>query len=297
MQKYKSLVLPIALVAGFFLRQFCAYISVTVPYIIFGILVLTFSGVRLSTLRPSKLDLWMAIFQAAVSIGLYWLVKSVVNDEILAQGALMCVLCPVASSVTVVASMLGADPVRTTTYTIVGNLMVATVAPIYISFIMESAVGSSLGNMFLVIFAKIALVIALPFFVVLFLQRFLPKLNSKIKAYKQLSFYLWAAALFITIGQTIDFVVLRWNENLANVAWLGIISLIICICQFYIGKKIGNIYGDRMAGGQMLAQKNSAMGIWLLNTFLNPIASVGMAFYSIWQNIFNSWQIYRASKR
>lgn len=293
MQKYKSLILPIALIAGYFLRQLCASISVVVPYVIFTILVLTFSGVRLSSLRPSRLDLWIASFQTLVCIGLYWFLKAITSDEILAQGALMCVLCPVASSVTVVASMLGADPVRTTTYTIVGNLLVSIVAPIYISIIMETAVNPTFGNTFILIFAKIAVVIALPFVLVLCIQKFLPKLNAKISIYKQLSFYLWAVALFITIGQTIDFVVIRWNDNFTNVIWLGIISLVICIGQFSLGKMLGKRYNDPIAGGQMLAQKNSAMGIWILHTFLNPIASVGLAFYSIWQNLFNSWQIYR----
>lgn len=294
MQKYKSLVLPIALVSGYFLRQLCSSISVIVPYVIFAILVLTFSGVRLSSLRPSRLDLWLASFQTAVSIGLYWLLRSVTSDEILAQGALMCVLCPVASSVTVVASMLGANPARTTTYTIVGNLLVSIVAPVYISIIMETEVNSTFGNMFMLIFAKIAVVIALPFMLVLCMQKFLPKLNAKISVYKQGSFYLWAVALFITIGQTIDFVVERWHNSYADVIWLGVISLAVCIGQFSIGRMIGKRYGEHIGGGQMLAQKNTAMGIWMLNTFLNPIASVGLAFYSIWQNLFNSWQIYRA---
>lgn len=183
MQKYKSLVLPIALVGGFFLRQFCSYFSAIVPFVIFAILVLTFSGVRLSSLRPSRLDLWIASFQTLVSIGLYWLLKTITFDEILAQGALMCVLCPVASSVTVVASILGANPLRTTTYTIIGNLLVSIVAPIYISVIMEIADNSTFGNMFMLIFAKIAVVIALPFMVVLFMQKFLPKLNERISAF------------------------------------------------------------------------------------------------------------------
>lgn len=297
MQKYKSLVLPIALVSGYFLRQLCSSLSMVVPYVIFMILVLNFSGVRLSSLRPSKLDFCIASFQTLVSIGLYWLLKSVTSDDILAQGALMCVLCPVASSVTVVASMLGADPVRTTTYTIIGNLLVCIIAPIYISIITETSANTSFGTMFMLIFVKIAVVIALPFILVLCIQKFLPCLNAGISAYKQFSFYLWAVALFITIGQTIDFVIIRWKDNIENVMWLGIISLVICIGQFYLGKIIGERYQDRIAGGQMLAQKNSAMGIWMLNTFLNPIASVGMAFYSIWQNLFNSWQIYKTSDR
>ncbi len=294
MQKYKSFVLPIALVLGYFLRQLCSSLSVAVPYVIFSILVLTFSGVRLSSLRPSKLDLWIASFQTIVSLCLYWLIYTLTSDYILAEGAMMCVLCPVASSVTVVAAMLGANPVRTTTYTIIGNLLVSIVAPIYISLIADTAPQADFARMFMLIFVKIAIVIALPFILVLCLQKFLPNLNAAISKYKQWSFYLWAFALLVTIGQTIDFVVIHLDDNLANVLWLGIISLAICVCQFSLGKMIGKRYADQIAGCQLLAQKNTAMGIWMLNTFLNPIASVGLAFYSIWQNLFNSWQIYRA---
>lgn len=296
MQRYKSFVLPVALVVGYLFRGLCAAAAVTVPYVIFAILVLTFSGVKLSQLRPSKLDLWIAIFQVVVSFSIYWLVVSLSSNEILAQGAMMCVLCPVASSVTVVASMLGANPVRTTTYTIVGNLLVAVVAPVYISLIDQTA-GFSFMDSFIPIFCKVATVIAFPFFVMLAVQKFLPKVNALISNYKQWSFYLWAFALLVTIGQTADFVVMRWQGSLTDILLPGIISLAICFMQFSIGRKIGMRVGERVGGGQLLAQKNSAMGIWMLNSFLNPIASVSMAFYSIWQNVFNSWQIYRITKQ
>lgn len=296
MQRYKSLVLPVALLLGYFLRQLCAALSVIVPYLIFAILLLTFSGVKLSGLRPAKLDLWLAIFQTAVSIAFFGLIKALCGDEVLAEGAMMCVLCPVASSVTVVATMLGANAERTTTYTIIGNLLVAIIAPVYISFITESA-DTAIWDSFLLIFRKVAIVIALPFFVALLLQSFLPAFNAKLAAYKGLSFYLWALALLLTIGQTADFLISRWAESCGNVLWLGIVSLAICILQFSVGRIIGRRYHDHIAGGQLLAQKNSAMGIWMLNTFMNPIASVALAFYSIWQNIFNSWQIYRSSRK
>ncbi len=298
MQRYKSFVLPAALVAGYLLRHLCALASVLIPYVIFAILVLTFSGVKLSRLRPTTFDLWIALFQATVSFGLYWLIKGLTSNDVIAQGAMICALCPVASSVTVVAAMLGANPVRTTTYTIVGNLMVAFVAPIYITIINDGqAATASVVNSFLLILCKIAVVIALPFVVVLLLQRFWPVANEKLARYKQLSFYLWAFALLVTIGQTADFVVLRSKTDVGNVMWLGLVSMLICVLQFSLGRAIGKRYGDKVAGGQLLAQKNSAMGIWIVNTFLNPIASVAMAFYSIWQNVFNSWQIYRSTKK
>ncbi len=296
MQRYKSYVLPVALVLGYFLRHFCAYVSVAVPYVIFGILVFAFSGVKLTSLRPTKLDLWIGLFQTIVSIVLYGVIISLSKDEIIAQGTMMCVLCPVASSVTVVASMLGANPVRTTTYTIVGNLLVTLLVPLYLSLINVGA-GVGIGESFMQIFVKVSVVIALPFFIVLLIQRYLPSVNGYISNYKSLSFYLWAFALFVTIGQTADFVAQSWRENIHNVVWLGITSALVCASQFYVGKKIGGKYGDRVAGGQLLAQKNSAMGIWILNTFMNPIASIALAYYSIWQNIFNSWQIYEASRK
>lgn len=295
MQRFKSVVLPVALIAGYFLRSFCASIFPSVPYVIFTILLLTFSSVRLVKLRPTKLDAWIALFQITVSIGLFWGFFAATNNEILSQGAMMCVLCPVASSVTVVAAMMGANPVRTTTYTIIGNIVVALEAPIYISLITDNPEIGFVGS-FTMILLKIASVIALPFVVVLLLQCFLPAVNEKIAKFKQASFYLWAFALFVTIGQTADFVVMRWQQDAGNVLWLGVISLGVCGLQFAAGKYIGSRYGDRIAGGQMLAQKNSAIGIWIINSFMNPIASVAMAFYSVWQNLFNSWQIYRKTK-
>jgi BASS family bile acid:Na+ symporter len=76
-----------------------------------------------------------------------------------------------------------------------------------------------------------------------------------------------------------------------------VVSIFICGIQFGIGKLIGKKYGDIVAGGQMLGQKNSALGIWMANIYLNPLSSVSIALYSIWQNLFNSWQLYRFEKK
>jgi hypothetical protein len=33
------------------------------------------------------------------------------------------------------------------------------------------------------------------------------------------------------------------------------------------------------------------MGIWMANTFLTPLSSVFLAFYSVFQNVWNAWQL------
>ena len=52
-----------------------------------------------------------------------------------------------------------------------------------------------------------------------------------------------------------------------------------------------------------MGQKNIILGIWIAGMFLmpstgeTPLAIVGLGTYIIWQNIINSWQLYRKRMR
>ena len=291
MEKVKRYVLPIAIVLGLLLHDYCAALSVVVPYIIFTIILLTFTAVDIRKLRFKPLFIWIILFQVGVSIGGYALLRALHVNEIIAEGVLIGVLCPVAASVAVVSTMLGADRNTVTSFTVIGNLVVSLVAPVYFSFIGVNQDMPFLDS-FLQILKRIGVVIGLPFFVALSLQLCLPKVNSFISRFKGLAFYLWAAALLLTLGQTMHFIFLNGQGNWYSILWLGVSALLFCIIQFGLGKWIGHKYGDTIAGGQLLGQKNSAMGIWMANHYLHPLASVYLAFYSVFQNLFNSWQIW-----
>ena len=214
----------------------------------------------------------------------------------MAEGVLIGVLCPVASSVAVVACMLGANRETVTTYTIVGNLMVAVVAPVVFSLIGDHPERGLLDG-FLLMFSKIGSTLALPFFLAVLMQFMLPRVNNFIAQYKGLGFYLWSVALLFTLGQTIDYIFLNGEGNWSSIVWLGILSLTFCVLQFAFGRWLGKKYGDVVGGGQLLGQKNSAMGIWMANTFLTPLSSVFLAFYSVFQNVFNAWQLAHIKKK
>ena len=295
MQKYKSYVLPVALLLGWLLHRYCAMVSFIVPYLIFTILLLTFSAVDIKKLKFNMLFVWIILFQVAVSMGGYALLKTFGCNEIVAEGVLVGVLCPVAASVAVISCMLGANRETVTSYTIIGNLMVSVVAPVYFSFV---GVQQDLPffESFLPILKRVGTVIGLPFFVAWALQMWLPKVSGFLAKYKGLSFYLWAMALLLNLGQTIDFIFLHGEGNWNSIIWLGVEALLFCIIQFGLGKWIGSKYGDTISGGQLLGQKNTAMGIWMANYYLHPLASVYLAFYSIFQNVFNSWQIWHHEK-
>ena len=295
MERFKSLVLPIAIVLGLLLHNICAVCSVVVPYIIFTILLLSFSAVDLRKLKFNKLFIWIIVFQVVLSIGGYFLLKALGVNEILAEGLLIGIVCPVASSVAVVSCMLGANRETVTSFTIIGNLVITLVAPLYFTIVGANE-GMTFWMSFWAILKRIGVVIGLPFFVALVLQLWLPKVSGFLCKYKGVSFYLWACALLFTLGQTIDFIFIHGEGNWNNIVWLGVMSLLICAVQFALGKWLGRRYGDVIAGGQLLGQKNTAMGIWMANNFLHPLASVVLAFYAIFQNLFNSWQIWRHEK-
>jgi BASS family bile acid:Na+ symporter len=296
MARFRPYVLPAALILGLLLHSYCAQLSFLVPFVIFSILLLTFTAVDLRRLKLTMLDVWLMLFQVVVSIGCYLLIRLFGGDNTIAEGVLIGVLCPVASSVAVISCLLGANRATVTTYTIVGNLMVALVAPIVFTLIgHHPEIG--LWKSFLLMFTKIGSTLALPFFLALALQLWWPKANAAIARFNILGFYLWAVALLLTLGQTIDFIFLHGEGHWYVIAWLGGLSLLFCVVQFATGRLIGRRYGNRIGGGQLLGQKNSAMGIWMANTFLNPLAAVFLAFYSIYQNVFNAYQMAKTKKK
>ena len=290
MQRFRPYVLPIAIVLGLLLHKWCAIFSFLVPFIIFAILLLTFTAVDLRKLRFSMLDLWLMLFQIVVSTGGYTLITLLGGSHIVAEGLLIGVLCPVASSVAVIACLLGANRETVTTYTIVGNLMVALVAPVVFSLVGDHPELDIVDSM-LLMFTKIGSTLALPFFLAVLLQLLLPKANALLARYNALGFYLWAIALLFTLGQTIDYIFLNGDGNWSSIIWLGGLSLLFCVVQFATGRWLGKKYGDVIGGGQLLGQKNTAFGIWMANTFLSPLSSVFLAFYSVFQNVWNAWQL------
>lgn len=292
MQKYRSYVLPAAIALGLMLHRYCSMFSFLVPYIIFTILLLTFTAVDIKKLRMTWLDVWLMLFQIVVSLGSYLALKWAGAEQVVAEGVLIGVICPVASSVAVISCMLGANRETVTAYTIIGNLMVAVVAPVYFSFI-GTHQEMPFVESFWMILKRIGMVLGIPFFMAWALEAWWPKGCEVLRRYKGASFYLWSLALLFTLGQTIDFIFVHGEGNWHNIVWLGVAALLFCILQFGFGRWLGGRYGDKISGGQLLGQKNTAMGIWMANYYLTPLASVFLAFYSVFQNVWNSWQMAR----
>ena len=206
---------------------------------------------------------------------------------------MICVLAPTATSAPVVAGILGGSISTVATYSIISNLSVAFIAPVFLSIIGSSGEIVSFTSTFWHIFQKVIPILILPFPAALFLQKIAPKVHKKVQSAHAVSFYLWAIALTIVIGNVMQFVIEQNNDNYILEIIIGITALVICLLQFFFGRKIGSTFAFTIAGGQSLGQKNTILAIWLTQMYLNPIASLGPGLYVLWQNLVNSWQIWQ----
>lgn len=258
------------------------------PALIFLMLFITFCRVKPSQMRLSPLHLWLLLFQTVVSTGLYLLLLPL--NEIVAQGAMICVLAPVAMAAVVIGGMLGANVATMATYSLLCNLSIAVLAPVMLSW-----TGAGVCT-FVEILSRVAPLLIMPFAVAQGCRLLVPKAAQWIGDHSQLSFYLWLVSLLVIIGRTTAFIIDLHDASARTELWLAFTALIICLAQFKIGRMLGRRYGDPAAGGQSLGQKNTVLAVWMAQSFLNPISSIAPTAYIVWQNFVNSYQIYKKDR-
>lgn len=293
-QKIKDLALPIAILLGLIFHRFIVQLNGITPWIIFILLYLTLCNIDLKKLKLSWLHLWVLGFQIVLSMVFYLAIKPF--SPILAQGTLVIVLTPTAISAPVIATMLGANLSTMLTSTLLSNLAIALISPLYFSWTGMEVDLPFMQSSWMVL-SKVTPLIIFPFLLALFTQRYFPSIAKAIVKKKQLPFYIWALGLTIVIGSTIGYIFKMDRSKDEILLYMALASLIICILQFAIGRWIGKRYGDVIAGGQSLGQKNTVLSIWMAQTYLNPISSVVPAAYVLWQNLFNSYQLIQKSRK
>lgn len=274
-------------------------VSVVQPGLIFSMLFVTFCKVRVKELKPSRWHLWLLLFQLlmfiviSLSIGFFRDMPSVV--KVLLESAMMCFICPTATAAAVITTRLGGNSASLISYTIQINMVVALVAPLFLAY-SHPVDGMSLSASFLVILGKVFPLLLSPLICAVLVRRFIPVLHGwLVTKGRNLPFYLWLAALSLAIAMTTR-AIAHSSLSVTIMAVIAVVSLVCCLLQFYIGRRIGTRYGDVIAAGQSLGQKNTVFAIWFAYTFLTPVTAIAGGFYSVWHNLVNTRQLYRHNK-
>ncbi|MGN0234601.1 MAG: transporter [Bacteroidaceae bacterium] len=280
-------------VRGFMLHG----VAVLQPILIFLMLFLTFCRIQPSQLRLCRWQIWNLLLQTGMfsCLCLLLVLFPHTSFRVAIEGALLCFICPTATAAVVVTSKLGGCAGTTTTYTLLINLCVAILVPLLVPVIHPQE-DMNFSHAFCVVLSKVFPLLLCPIMAAEVLRKISPNLTSRLASYKDLPFRLWAIALALALAVT--------TRSLANshvsfymAGGIALASLLACIIQFGIGRIAGLKYGDAISAAQSCGQKNTVFAIWMGYTFLTPITVLAGGFYSIWHNVYNSWQLAQMKRK
>ena len=286
----RSAAMPLGMVAGALL---CYPISafddwtggVSTPFFVFAMLFCSLCRVDIRDLKPTMLHLWLMVAQMVATVAVYYILRPF--SDTVAQGGMICSLAPMAMGAVVIAGMLGANIATMAAHSLVCNLLIAFIAPPLLSLW-----GNGTCTV-MEILARVTPLLIAPFVMSQLCRWVTPKAAKWIADHSLLSFYIWLLSLVVIVGKTTRFIIQNGTEHITEEILMAAVALIVCLVQFGVGRWLGRRYGDESAGGQALGQKNTVLAIWLAQSFLNPLACIAPTAYIVWQNIVNSYQIYK----
>lgn len=267
------------------------------PTLIFVMLFLSFCNISVRDIRPCRWCIWLLLSQSVTFAGIGTALLFIPQNgwRVVLEGAMICFICPTATAAAVITKRLGGSMAHIATYTILINLVAAVLIPVMVPFVYPRPDVHILNTM-LIIMGKVFPLLLMPLVLALLVRRLWPLLHKKMLSRPNLPFYIWAFALVIALAMTTRSIV---HTEVSTVACLGIVavSLLCCLVQFWLGRRIGSRYRDKITAGQALGQKNTIFAIWLGFTFFSPVTAIAGGFYCIWHNLVNSWQLYSHDHR
>lgn len=307
---YKNWALPISMTMGVVLYLIYAalplpagtgiivskVIEILQPTLIFAMLFVTFCKLNPRDLRPCRWHLLALLIQ----VGMFVLMADILilfptlPARLLIESAMICFICPTACAAAVVCAKLGGNAAHLTGYILLINMAAALFIPLIVPLVNPQE-GQNFLSTFLIILRHVFPTLIFPLLLAWSIRYTMPRLAHRLQNTGDTAFYLWTVALTMAIAVTTRSII-HSQVSLSVLIGIALVALICCWIQFTIGRHIGHSTNDYIASGQAMGQKNTVFAIWMAYTFLTPVTAIAGGFYSVWHNLFNSYQLYRKRK-
>lgn len=282
------------------------------PFTVFLTLWATFCKVDFRSLRPARWT-WAVVAVQMLLVAICFIIALYTEGDvrIVAMGTMACALAPCATAAPVVTAKLGGNINTMTAFVLVSSLLASLTIPLCAT-LLGPQTDEGWAGMFregFLILLRVAIVLVLPLFLGWLVRNTLQSVYQWVVRHRDLPFYLWCLALAITSGVTVQGID-HSNLSLTTLLIMAATSLVVCLLQFAIGRRLGRSFKDtsgqvqdtpaktdcRIESGQAMGQKNTALIIWAISAFLHPAAALAPGCYVLWQNIVNSVEIHHFAK-
>ncbi len=272
-------------------------IGILQPLLIFAMLFVTFCKIKPTDLKPCR---WHAML-LTVQVGAFALFAAVlilfpsIPCRLLVESAMICFICPTACAAAVVCAKLGGHAAHLITYILLINLAAALFIPLIVPLVNPQE-GQTFITTSVLIIRQVFPTLICPLLLAWTIRYTMPRLAQRLQNTGDTAFYLWTIALTMAIAVTTRSI-MHSDVGIPVLVGIALVTLASCWAQFTIGRHIGKPSGDHIAAGQGIGQKNTVFAIWMAYTFLTPVTAIAGGFYSVWHNIFNSYQLYKKRKQ
>jgi len=214
--------------------------------------------------------------------------------RMLVECAMLCMICPTASAAGVITDRLGGNLASTVTYLVMINVAGTFLIPLVIPLVNPSAhmgFWAYVGH----IAWKVFPVLILPGLLAWLIRYTTHRLQRRLMRWASNSFYVWGVGLTLALVLATRALLLS-GLGFWSIAGIVVVSILTCFVQFFAGHRLHRETVENLTAGQALGQKNTGFLIWLGYNYMTPVTSVAGGLYAIWQNLYNSWELYQKEK-
>ena len=244
-------------------------------------------------LRLHRWHLWALLFQV-FAFGLtafLAIVSRTPGARVIFECAMICLICPTAAAAGVITDRLGGHLAGTVTYLVLINVAATFLIPAVIPLVHPSpdfSFWQSVGR----IAGRIFPILVLPCLLAWIIRYGLPRVQPTLERWAGYSFYVWGIGLTLAMVLSTH-ALFRTDVGGGVIAGIVGVSVAACALQFFFGRRLGRDRRESITAGQTLGQKNTGFLIWLGYSYRTPVTSIAGVLDAIWQNIFDSWELYR----
>lgn len=261
-----------------------------IRWLVITMLFLVFLQTRFSR---SALDIrHLVLLGANLTMGMAsWGFGWLVGGREIGVAAFFCGITPTAIAAPVIISFLRGRVDFVVAAFVLTNLSIAALLPL----ILPVVLGRATPEAFAQVAGSVGVVVFAPMIIALLVRRLHPAAAEWPKRHRNVSFGLWVVSMFLITANASHFLRTQADTPLLVLTQIGGTSLLICAANFTVGRWIGGKEFAREAS-QSLGQKNTTFTIYLALAYANPVVALGPTSYVIWHNLWNSWQLHRASR-
>ena len=284
----QSILIFFAIILGILLPQGHQY-TYLIKYTLMVMLFFAFLGIDIKWNILRAGHVYIALLNILLPLGFYFILKPINIDVAIATFAIS--IAPTAAAAPVIAQFLRTQISFLTASVLITSPVIAIILPIILPTIGAVPDGIKTYHILLPILS----VIGIPLFVSILVKTVSTKAVHFLRKFSMVSFLLFIFNVWLGCGKATHYISVQKEGSVLTLLWIGLAVMAVCIIQFEMGKKLetGNY---KLAASLALGRKNTMFALWISLTFLGPLVAMGPIFYILYQNLYNSWQIFHIEK-